>query len=329
MLCHERGLYAFMSWIPECLWSAKGTYPFLMPHISILSAILIWSSLGLMVRLSGVSVPVLLFYSTLFSLLFQAPLFLFRRIRREFPEPRRLPFIMLLALCLLLNMFSFLFAYSKTTVANAVLSHYIAPVIVAFLAVIFLKEKLRAGIVLAIVLSSIGLWIMLGGAAIVDCVTGVFSEGLSFTPDLVGVLSGLFSGFAYAVLIILARVFTQRFSYYVLVFLQNAFIVIMLLPFIREFPVEKTMIFAVMGLFHSTLAPYLYYRGMRYVTASTTAILGYFEPFGAIVLSMVFLSEVPGVNVIAGGLFILVSGYITIHGNGGGVDMFKKRTSAL
>jgi len=236
---------------------------------------------------------------------------------------------MLLGLCLLLNTFSFLFAYSKTTIANAVLTHYIAPVIVAFLAVIFLKEKLRARIVGAIALSSIGLWIMLGGDAIAECARSVFSKGFSFTPDLVGIFSGLFSGFAYAILIILARVFTQRYSQYVLVFLQNTFIVVMLLPFIREFPAEKIWIFAVMGFFHSTVAPFLYYRGMRYVTASTTAILGYFEPVGAIVLSMMFLSEVPGANVIVGGLLILVSGYITIHGNSGGEDRFMKHTPGL
>lgn len=230
---------------------------------------------------------------------------------------------MLLGLCLLLNTFSFLFAYSKTTIANAVLAHYIAPVIVAFLAVVFLKEKLRGRVVIAIALASLGLWIMLGGSALTGSLKSMFREGLSFTPDLVGVLSGLFSGVAYAVLIILARVFTQRFSQYALVFLQNTFIVVMLLPFIGEFPVEKLWIFAVMGLFHSTIAPFLYYRGMRHVTASTTAILGYFEPVGAITLSIMFLAEVPGIKVIMGGFLILVSGYITIHGNGGGGDRFE------
>jgi len=297
-----------------------------MASLSILSAILIWSSLGLMVRLSGVSVPVLLFYSTLCSLFFLWPIFLSRRIRKEFPPLGKIPFILLLAFCLLLNTFSFLFAYSRTTIANAVLTHYIAPVIVAFLAVIFLKEKLRAKVIAAIALSSVGLWVMLGGATIANCVRNVLHEGLHFTPDLAGILAGLFSGLAYAVLIILARVFTQRFSHYVIVFIQNTFIVLMLLPFIREFPVEKAGIFLLMGLFHSTLAPILYYRGMRHVTASTTAILGYFEPVGAIILSMIFLAEVPGMNVVIGGVLILASGYITIHGKNGGEDRYQKRS---
>ncbi|MEE9523203.1 MAG: EamA family transporter [Thermodesulfovibrionales bacterium] len=284
-----------------------------MPYFYIVAAILIWSSLGLLVRIAQVPTHVLIFYSSSFSLLFQSVLFTSQHYRRSFPPFKKLHLIFLLSLCLLSNVFTFLFAYSKTTIANAVLTHYIAPIVVAVLAVLFLKEKITRIVFISLVLSSIGLWIMLGGATIAECIKSVFAEGFHLSDDLIGITSGLFSGVAYAVLIILARVFTQRYSPYNLVFVQNTFIVLMLLPFIKVFPAEKLWIFAIMGLLHSTMAPFLYYKGLREVKASTTAVLGYLEPVGAIILSIIFLSEWPDSKAIIGGIFIIVSGYLVIR----------------
>jgi drug/metabolite transporter (DMT)-like permease len=283
-----------------------------MPYFYIVAAILIWSSLGLLVRTAQVPTHVLIFYSSSFSLLFQSVLFTSRDYRRSFPPFNKLHLIFLLSLCLLSNVFTFLFAYAKTTIANAVLTHYIAPIVVAVLAVLFLKEKINRAVVVSIVLASIGLWIMLGGATIAECIRSVFAEGFHLSDDLIGITSGLISGVAYAVLIILARVFTQKYSPYNLVFVQNTFIVLMLIPFIKVFPAEKLWIFAVMGLLHSTTAPFLYYKGLREVKASSTAVLGYLEPVGAIILSIIFLSEWPDAKAIIGGVFIIVSGYLVI-----------------
>ncbi len=289
-----------------------------MSSLFIVAAILIWSSLGLIVRLAGVEVHVLLFYSTCFSLVIQGFMFTRSKYRKAFPPPGKLPFIFLLSACLLLNTFTFLYAYSKTSIANAVLTHYIAPVIVAFLAVLFLGEKITRKVIVSIILASAGLWIMLGGATITECVRSVFAEGFHLTPDLVGISSGLFSGLAYALLVILVRVFSQRFNPYVLVFIQNLFMAMILLPFVRDVPLEKMWIFALMGVFHSTAAPFLYYKGLSSVQANRAAVLGYLEPVGAIIFSMIFLKEFPPLNAYIGGGLILLSGYLTIRSDNGG-----------
>lgn len=284
-----------------------------MPSLYILSAILIWSSLGIVVRIADVDVSILIFYSTLFSLIFQSLLFLKRDYRRSVPHISKMPYIFLISLCLLFNTFTFLFAYAKTTIANAVLTHYIAPVVVAVLAAIFLGETVTFTIVVSIVISSLGLWIMLGGATVTECIRSVLSEGIHMTSDLLGIASGLLSGFFYALLIILVRIFAQRTNPYILVFFQNLFMALMLLPFIRSIPFEKFWIFAFMGIMHSTAAPFLYYRGLRSVQANRTAILGYIEPVGAIILSMIFLNEFPHLRAYFGGGLILFSGYLIIR----------------
>ncbi len=284
-----------------------------MASLLIVVAILIWSSLGIFVRLAGVPVHVLLFYSTLFSLLFQSLIFTQKRFREAIPKPKVFPLIFLLSLCLLLNSFTFLFAYSKTSIANAVLTHYTAPVIVAFLGTIFLGERVTVRVVLSIIIASAGLWIMLDGATIIECFRNVFREGFHLTPDLLGIISGLLSGFFYAILIVLIRVFMQRMNPYVVVFFQNLFMALMLLPFVNVLPYEKIWIFVIMGLLHSTLAPYLYYWGLRSVLATRTAVLGYLEPVGAIIFGMIFLAEAPPMRAYIGGALILVSGYLTIR----------------
>ncbi len=286
-----------------------------MHSLYIVFAIIIWSSLGVFVRLADVDVHLVIIYSSLFSICFQSLIFLFPSIRNEIPSIKKMPFIAILSFLLLINTFTFLLAYAKTSVSNAVFTHYIAPVIVAILAAIFLKERITASVIFSIILASVGLVIMLGGVSSVESFWPIFKNGLGFSSDLIGIASGLTSGIAYAFLIILVRVFTQRFNPFILVFFQNAFIALILLPFIRYVPFNKLVLFAIMGAMHSTLAPYLYYHGLKVVQANRAAILGYIEPLGAIIFGMFFLYEYPGKMSIIGGLLIIISGYIIIRTN--------------
>ena len=69
-----------------------------------------------------------------------------------------------------------------------------------------------------------------------------------------------------------------------------------------------------MGIVHSTIAPILYFKGLRYVSAGRAAVLGYLEPVIAIIFGIIFLSELPGKGSIIGGLLIIFSGYLTLRG---------------
>ncbi len=275
---------------------------------------MIWSSLGVFVRKAEVGVPLILLYSTAFSLLFQSVIFTREDIRRRIPSIRKLPHIMLLALVLLLNTFSFLFAYQKTTFANAVLTHYIAPVLVVVMAWLFLKERILPRDLFALVIAMAGLWVMFGGRGPLDCLGRLTWPPRRIEPETLGVISGLASGFFYALLIVMVRAFVRRDNPYVLVFFQNLFVVLYLLPFFRPLPLRTVLLLSVMGLVHSTIAPFLYYYGMTGVPAHRVAVLGYLEPLGAILFGMIFFNEIPGPEVSAGGALILLSGYLSISG---------------
>lgn len=272
----------------------------MLPSIYILLAIFLWSGLGVIVRLSGVAVHVLIFYSVITALIVQGLILSRKNYRRDIPDFRQLKYPAILGVVGLLNTFTYFLAFKHTTIANAVLTHYTAPVIVAFLAPLFLREKVTRVIIISIAIASAGLWIML--------------NGFSFNKeDAIGITAGLVSGFAYAVVVILIRIYTQSFNPVVLAFFSNSVIAILLAPFVREFPVNALWSFLVMGILHSTIAPILYFKGLRYVSAGRTAVLGYLEPVIAIIFGIIFLSELPGKGSIIGGLLIIFSGYLTLR----------------
>jgi len=273
-----------------------------MPVLNILLAIFLWSSLGIFVRAAGVAPHVIIFYSSAVAALIQAALLALKYRPSDFPGFKKFKYPVILGTFGLVNTFSFYYAYQNTTVANAVLTHYTAPVIVAFLAPIFLKETITRRAIAAIVIASAGLWLML--------------DGFSFSgSQAAGIMAGLVSGFAYAILIILARLLMQETDPLALSFILNVTAVALLAPFVGVIPYAAVWILLFMGIVHSVIAPFLYYGGLRYVAAGKVAVLGYLEPVSAIILSMIFLRETPASGAVAGGALIIISGYLTLKGD--------------
>jgi len=272
-----------------------------MGYLLILLAIFLWSSLGIVVRLSGVEIHLLIFYSLLVSIIAQGVMLLQKKSQAASMDLKKLSYPFILGSFLLLNNFSFYFAFQNTTIANAVLTHYTAPIIVAFLATVFLGERVTVTLLSAIATASAGLWVLLDG----------------FSFDMVhgqGLAAGLVSGVAYAVVIILSRIYAGYFTPLFLSFCTNICMIAMLLPFIRVLPFAAWMSFLIMGILHYTIAPILYFKGLQTVTANRAAVLGYLEPVSAIFFSIIFLKEIPEVHSLYGGVLILFSGYLTIRG---------------
>lgn len=273
-----------------------------MASIYILLAIFLWSSLGVVVRLSGVEIHILMFYSLIVAIIVQGVILSRKEYRKEIPGFRKLQYPVILGVFSLLNTFTYFYAFKNTTIANAVLTHYTAPVIVAFLAPLLLREIITKRIIVVIIIASMGLWIMLDG----------FSFKSGSGRQMAGIMAGLFSGLAYAIIIIFLRMYSKNFNPLVLVFFSNITIAVLLAPFIREIPLNALWSFLLMGIVHSTIAPILYFQGLKYVTANRAAVLGYLEPVCAIIFSMIFLQEIPGINSIIGGILIIFSGYLTL-----------------
>lgn len=290
-----------------------------MGYLKIISAILIWSSLGIFLRKIEVSTIRIIFYPSVVAGILQLIILL---ISGEIKKPlnleqkmRSLLVLALMPLFSLSNTFLFFFAYRHTTISNAVFTHYTAPIFVALMAPVFLKEMTQKKIWVAIIFSSIGLWLTLG------TITSGWGSLLK-NGEFIGIVAGLLSGIAYAILILIIRRISQDFSPLLIIFMQNAVISIILLPFVINTPHPPGMMpyMVIMGVIHSTLAPILYIDGLKSVRANDAAVLGYLEPVGAIILAMIFLHEFPDIKALIGGLLILYSGWVVIRGKYGKIE---------
>ncbi len=283
-----------------------------MGHLKIIAAILIWSSLGIFVRKVDLTNVGIVFHSCLIAGILQFIIITSTgQLKSEIKtksSKRDVLFLILVPLSFIANSLFFYYAFRNTTISNAVLTHYTAPVFVALMAPFFLKENIRLSTWAAIALSSIGLWLILQGA-----------ESESALPlssnEKMGIIAGALSGLAYAFLIILIRRVASCYSSLFITFIQNSIVALVLLPFILHLNVTMQVLpyLIIMGVVHSTIAPILYVQGFRSVKANEAAILGYCEPVGATILAFFFFHEVPGITALLGGAMILLSGYLILR----------------
>ncbi|MBF0534751.1 MAG: EamA family transporter [Nitrospirae bacterium] len=269
---------------------------------------IIWSTLGVFIKSAELPVATIMFYPSAISVFIQLPMFLSKKMRQEFPSFKKISLLALVSLVVLSNTYSFFLAYSWTTIPNAVFTHYIAPVLVAILSPVFLKDKLHVSIFISLTVATIGLWLILKDVSIVTIV-----KNGGFDRNFFGIISGLVSGVMYAVLVILLKLYMSMYNRNIIVFIQNTFVALYLLPFVTLPPRQYIWMFIVIGIFHSTIANYLYYKGLEKVQACKAAILGYIEPVGSILCGIIFLSEHVNLFSLIGGIMIIFSGYIVMR----------------
>lgn len=275
--------------------------------ILIIIAMLMWSTLGIIIKTIDIEVSTIIFITAVISspLLLIYILFINYNMLRMVTSSYLL--IFLISIIALLNTFTFFYSYKNTTIAYAVITHYTAPFFVSILASIFLKEKITLQVILSLITATIGMYLILN-ISIEDFYKQMI-EGHSHT---LGIVAGTLSGFFYAVLIIFYKKILTFIEPLQASFFQNTFIALLIFPFV-SIPVNimdyMPQLF-LMAILQSTIAPLIYLKGVKKVRANTAAILGYIEPLSAIILSIILLSEQINLMIIIGGLMILLSGLI-------------------
>ncbi|HUI67654.1 MAG TPA: DMT family transporter [Nitrospirota bacterium] len=277
-------------------------------YLKIIFAMLIWSTWGPMIRWMALPPAVVLFYTSLIAS-FLVPLVL--RLRGDFPEAimslKSWHLFVGLSIASITNNISYFFSLGHTTVSNAVFTHYTAPVFVAALAPILISERLQRVTLISLPLAVLGMIMIVvaGGNLSLDSV------------HTVGIAAGTLSGLAYAFVIMFSRRLSQLLLHHkaiiVNLWITAAVTAPAALTTDHHMSYRAGALLLVTGLFHSNLAPLLYFNALRKVIAQHAAILGYMEPLAAIPLAFFFLSETPTLITLFGGILILVSGYMVMH----------------
>jgi len=195
-----------------------------------------------------------------------------------------------------------------TTVQHAAALLYTAPAFVAVLAWIVLKEKLGGRKVVAVILSIVGAFLILGVGT---------SQGLFGSRTQIGDWLAVASGLAYSSWYIFGKVLGRKREPTVIALLGLFFGAILLVPIAVAFEgftvptsaVAWELIVAV-GILPTALAYSVYLTGLRYIEATKASVYAITEPVTSAFLAFYFFQETLTYQALLG--FALIIGSILL-----------------
>jgi drug/metabolite transporter (DMT)-like permease len=192
-------------------------------------------------------------------------------------------------------------ALGEGAIAPAVLSHYLAPILVAALAPRLLGEPRHPRTPLALLAA-------LGGTALL-LFTGP-SSAASAAAVRTGLVFGGASAIFYAINVLLSKRLARDFSDLELTAFHTLAAGLLLLPLTGA---SGPYLHPVVGALISTLAAgLLYYAGLRRLPAERAGVLSYLEPVMAICVGWLVFSERPGLGALAGAALVLGGGLAVV-----------------
>ncbi len=226
-------------------------------------------------------------------------------------------------LFLAIHFASWITSLEFTTVVASVVLVSTGPLWVALLSPFFLKEVPSRWVWM-------GMALALAGGALVGVSDSCTVNGLSIAcPPLSDLLAGsaiygnflaLFGALTVAGYLMIGRRLRAKLDLvpYIFVVYSAAAIALIAFMFISgETPLgyQKWTYFWILAL---ALIPQLighstYNWVLKYLPASSVAVITLAEPFGAAILALIFLGEVPTLGVMAGGLLILCGVYLAMR----------------
>lgn len=198
-------------------------------------------------------------------------------------------------------------AYHFTSVANATLCYYMAPIFVIFASPIILKERLTIKSIICAAAAVIGMTL----------VSGIIENGYKFVNHLKGIILALGAAILYACVIIINKTLKKIDSYdKTLVQLTTAGTVLIPYALFIENKVNYELSFflillvILVGVVHTGFAYTLYFGSIKALKAKTIAIFSYIDPIVALILSTLILKEPMSISEICGAVLILGATFI-------------------
>jgi RarD protein len=199
-------------------------------------------------------------------------------------------------------------AYKNTSITNATLSYYLAPVIVVLLSPLILKERLTLKKVLCVLAAMLGMFLIVW--------TG--GDGGFYNKELLGIGFGLGAAILYAMVVILNKLIKDLGGLETTI-LQLSFATVILSPYVllqgapsfNLLDAKSIILLVLVGLLNTGVAYLLYFSSIQKLESQTVAILSYIDPVSAVVMSAIFLGEkISGLQLI-GGILILGGAFVS------------------
>ena len=266
------------------------------PIYLVVFAVLLWSTGGLLIKLTTIDAYQLTFYRSLFAAL--TVLILTRKHGLRING-----FGLLTAVIYALLLILFVWATKKTTAANAIFLQYTAPIYILVLAPFIIGEKFH--------------WRDLVTVVIVLAGMSLFFVGQLRLQDYEGNIAALFSGIFLGLYIMLLRhPRTEGLNPAIAVIYGNFLLALVNAPaglsVIGEMTYTDWFAVTFLGVFQIGLSYILFIKGVRAGTRPLDAsLIGFIEPLLNPVWVFIFVGERPSEWALLGGGIIIAA--IAIH----------------
>ncbi|HWA72349.1 MAG TPA: EamA family transporter [Polyangiaceae bacterium] len=206
--------------------------------------------------------------------------------------------------CDALNCSLYFAALQSTSVTVATLTHYLAPLLVALVAPIVLKEVRRPGTGAAVTLSVLGLLVLLAPWR---------SNGADALPMFPGALLGAASAVFFAAGVLFNKHLSQRFgpAELIVYHVPSALLVLGLMVPEGGWSISATAFaWLVAGAIGpGALAGVVFVRALSQVPAARASVLTFIEPLTAVTIATLLWEQPCGAHSLLGGGAILTAGY--------------------
>ncbi|MEW6554283.1 MAG: DMT family transporter [Actinomycetota bacterium] len=277
-------------------------------YFMIAGAAVLWGTVGVFLR--WVDLPgqeyFVVFMRAMISICFLTVV-IYAGGKQDQLRPGKHPFLLFLSGAVLtFHWVMFMKALNNLSIGDAEFITYLAPVLVAILAPLVLKEKLEGITVIALLLALAGMYFI--------SLTGQAGEGGLKGAGLVYALT---AAVTYAFLLIILKKLREDTPTLTVTFYQTAINAALLFPFcaFRYFPVSTQgwASLIILGTVHTAFAGLVYIYAVKKVKAQHVGIIAYLEPLSAVVFGAIFLGEHPGWQDLVGGILIIVAGALVLR----------------
>jgi len=279
-------------------------------YASVGGASLIMGSIGVMVRYATAPASMLLVMRMAIGGVVVGYLFARAGAHADLRQPGVPKRLVLVGVVAAGNLLCYFTAIRYTDVAVAIFTSYMAPVYVALVSPLVLKQPTEKAVYGALGLSLTGMGVIL--------VPGLIARGAHLSAF--GVAAGIVAGVLYAAFLIIAKGLRTHVSQYTVVLAECVATTALLLPLGLyqtiatgyHITLRDLTMAVLLGVLNTALSFSLFQHGLRFIRVQHASILGYLEPVSAPLYAFIFLSEKPALWTIAGGALIIAAGVLVV-----------------
>jgi drug/metabolite transporter (DMT)-like permease len=204
-----------------------------------------------------------------------------------------------------IHWFAFFETIKLSSVVVAVLSAYMAPILVALVAPLLLPEARSRVAVVALAPATLGLVLVAAG------------DGDETRVRPLAIATGIATAVTYAALIIGSKHVSRRVSVAGLTFWNYVISGLTIAPLLlfggRAVPELREVPYVIiLGVLFTAVSGYLYLWLIRRVTAQAMGVLAYVEPVSAAALAWLILGEALDLQTIVGGALVIAAGVLVV-----------------